>query len=170
MSLLFYLLRRKYFSNVLYKFIDFFFSLSIAMDENNRQNFGPIKRSFLSRFNNFIPYKIVKINQAFSCFSSCFFIYIFFSFILLCLSIIWSIESFFDSLLFFFGFLFISSILVSFFIFRLVLAFSSFFALGFFSSFFGGFISARFFSSFFGGFFSALTFTFLFVFFSFICF
>ena len=60
------------------------------------------------------------------------FLFFLFSFFLLSLSIFWSIESFVDCFLRFFGFLTLSSILVSFFLFPLALAFSSFF---------GGFLS-----------------------------
>ena len=69
----------------------------------------------MSRLNNFIPYKIVKINQAFYCFFSYF--VIFFNFFLLSLSTIWSTESFFDCFLHFFWFLTYFITLISFFLF-----------------------------------------------------
>ena len=147
--LLFYLLHKKVLfelaTNALNKFIAFFFSLLIVADDFLFEITSCyIKRSFLSGLNNFIPFKIIKINKAFYWFFSCFLI--FFSFLPFSLSSIWSIKSFFDSLLQFF--LFILSLLISFFLFRcLVLTFS----------FFGGF----------GGFISVLisTFTFVFLFF-----
>ena len=129
----------------MYKFIAFSFS-SIAVDDflfDIRS--CSIKQSFLSSRNKFIPYKIVQINQVLYCFFFLFCQY-FFSFFLLSLSTTWSAESFFDRFLHFFGFLLISSILISFFSF-------SFWCFKFF--FFGGG---------FGGFISVLISTFTFVF------
>ena len=110
----------------MYKFIAFSFSSSIAVDDFLLElRASKLNNLFCSGSTTSSLIKLLKSTRSFVAFFLCFVSV--FSFFLLSLSTIWPTESFFHRFLYFFVFLLILSVLISFFLFRFGALIFSFF-------------------------------------------